>query len=87
MLERSRDDVDRRVRMALIADGGGAPDTPLDILTEYEGMLASGDPGHRFADFDEGTPATILYSTGTTSTCGSLRCSTCTAGTSRTWRP
>ncbi len=33
---------------------------------EYEALLADGDPGHAFADFDERTRATIFYTTGTT---------------------
>ena len=33
---------------------------------EYEALLASGDPGHDFPDFDENTRATTFYTTGTT---------------------
>ena len=33
---------------------------------EYEALLAAGDPGHVFPDFDERTRATTFYTTGTT---------------------
>jgi len=33
---------------------------------EYEALLAAGDPGHLFPDFDERTKATTFYTTGTT---------------------
>lgn len=32
----------------------------------YEALLAAGDPGHEFPDFDENTVATTFYTTGTT---------------------
>jgi fatty-acyl-CoA synthase len=33
---------------------------------EYEAIVAAGDPDFAFPDFDENTPATIFYTTGTT---------------------
>lgn len=36
------------------------------VCSEYETMLATGNPAHEFADFDENTRATTFYTTGTT---------------------
>ncbi|WP_028311691.1 long-chain-fatty-acid--CoA ligase [Derxia gummosa] len=39
---------------------------PDGIDTDYEALLATGDPAHVFGDFDENTRATTFYTTGTT---------------------
>src|SRR5262249_41861849 len=44
--------------------GAVTADLPWD--GEYEALLAGGDPGHEFPDFDENTRATTFYTTGTT---------------------
>ena len=53
-----------------ISDDGTIPeahnDTALGWDGEYEALLAGGDTGHVFPDFDERTKATTFYTTGTT---------------------
>jgi fatty-acyl-CoA synthase len=52
-------------KLVCMTDGGAMPtDGPWD--GEYEQLLAGGDPGHEFPDFDENTRATTFYTTGTT---------------------
>ena len=52
-------------RLVCLTDTGAVPnDLPWD--GEYEKLLAGGDPGHEFPDFDENTRATTFYTTGTT---------------------
>ena len=43
-----------------------SPACPAPFFTDYETLLAGGDAGHVFADFDENTRATTFYTTGTT---------------------
>jgi fatty-acyl-CoA synthase len=50
----------------LLNDTGQTPATTLDIGTEYETLLASGDPDYKFPDFSEDARATTFYTTGTT---------------------
>ncbi|MFM0199509.1 fatty acid--CoA ligase [Paraburkholderia fungorum] len=38
----------------------------IPFATEYEAMLAAGEPSYAFPDFDENTRATTFYTTGTT---------------------
>ncbi len=52
-------------RFVLLSDNE-QPLCPADFETEYEQLLASGNPEHEFADFDENTRATLFYTTGTT---------------------
>ncbi len=40
--------------------------TTLDIVGEYEELLAAAEPAYEFPDFDENTRATTFYTTGTT---------------------
>ena len=52
-------------KLVCLSDTGAVPaDLPWD--GEYEALLAAGDPGHEFPDFDENTRATTFYTTGTT---------------------
>jgi fatty-acyl-CoA synthase len=57
---------ERPVKLVLLADDGEASETSLSMAGEYEQLVAEGDPGHRFEDFDENTRATTFYTTGTT---------------------
>jgi fatty-acyl-CoA synthase len=66
VLQRIRDRIERKVRFVLLTDDGARPETTLPLDAEYETMLAGGDPGHPFEDFDENTRATTFYTTGTT---------------------
>ena len=52
-------------KLVCLTDSGAVPaELPWD--GEYEALLAGGDPGHDFPDFDENTRATTFYTTGTT---------------------
>ncbi len=52
-------------RVIWISETGPLP-AGLPGLGEYEQVISRGDPRHAFADFDENTPATRFYTTGTT---------------------
>ncbi len=66
ILETIRDRIESVKQLVLLNDTGQTPATTLDISTEYETLLASGDPGHKFPDFSEDARATTFYTTGTT---------------------
>ncbi len=66
ILETIRDRIEPVKQLVLLNDTGQTPATTLEITTEYEALLASGDPGHKFPDFSEDTRATTFYTTGTT---------------------
>ncbi len=57
-------------RFVCITEDGHVPashaDTSFAWDGEYETLLAAGDPGHVFPEFDERTRATTFYTTGTT---------------------
>ena len=66
LLEQIAPRIERPVKLVLMhGDEGSAGDT-LAFDAEYEALVAGGDPGHRFEDFDELTRATTFYTTGTT---------------------
>ncbi len=50
----------------LIADGETPPLSTLDLVAEYEELLAKSTEQFHFPDFDENTRATTFYTTGTT---------------------
>ena len=54
------------VKFVLINDGTASPATPLQFAAEYESMLERAAPSFVFPEFDENTPATTFYTTGTT---------------------
>ena len=66
ILETIRDRIEPVKKLVLLDDTGQPPATRLDISTEYEDLLAAGDPGYKFPDFSEETRATTFYTTGTT---------------------
>ena len=66
ILETIRDRLESVKKLILLNDTGQNPATTLDVATEYEALLASGDPAHNFPDFSEDTRATTFYTTGTT---------------------
>jgi len=66
ILETIRERIEPVKKLVLLNDTGVTPATTLEIATEYEALLASGDPGHTFPDFSEDTRATTFYTTGTT---------------------
>ncbi len=66
ILEAIRDRIEPVKKLVLLDDTGQTPATALDIAAEYETLLASGDPDHRFPDFSEDARATTFYTTGTT---------------------
>lgn len=65
LLDEFRDRLETVRRFVLLADGE-APALPVPFEIDYETLLAGGDPGHEFPDFDENTRATTFYTTGTT---------------------
>lgn len=66
ILEAIRDRIEPVKKFVLLDDTGQNPATALDIATDYESLLAAGDPDHPFPDFSEDTRATTFYTTGTT---------------------
>jgi fatty-acyl-CoA synthase len=66
VLESIRDRIEPVKKLVLLNDTGQTPATTLDIGTEYETLLASGDPDYKFPDFSEDARATTFYTTGTT---------------------
>ena len=66
ILETIRDRIEPVKKLVLLDDTGQPPATRLDISTEYEDLLATGDPGYKFPDFSEEARATTFYTTGTT---------------------
>ena len=66
ILETIRDRIEPVKKLVLLDDTGQTPATRLDISTEYEDLLAAGDPDYKFPDFSEETRATTFYTTGTT---------------------
>ena len=66
ILEAIRDRIEPVKKLVLLNDAAQLPTTVLDLASEYETLLATGDPGHAFPDFSEDTRATTFYTTGTT---------------------
>ena len=66
VLEAIRDRIEPVKKLVLLNDTGQTPAATLDIGTEYETLLASGDPDYKFPDFSEDARATTFYTTGTT---------------------
>ncbi len=66
ILETIRDRIEPVKKLVLLDDAGQPPATRLDISTEYEDLLAAGDPDYKFPEFSEETRATTFYTTGTT---------------------
>jgi len=66
ILESIRDRIEPVKKLVLLDDTGQPPATRLDISTEYEDLLAAGDPDYKFPEFSEETRATTFYTTGTT---------------------
>jgi fatty-acyl-CoA synthase len=58
--------IENRTRLVLMSDGANAPQTPLALEGEYEGLLAQASTGFAFPELDEDTVATTFYTTGTT---------------------
>ncbi len=65
LLEGFRDKLETVRRFVLLSDAE-VPECPVPFATDYETLLAGGDPEHEFPDFDENTRATTFYTTGTT---------------------
>lgn len=65
LLESFRDRLETVHRFVLLSDRD-APDRAAPFETDYETLLAGGNPDHVFPDFDENTRATTFYTTGTT---------------------
>ncbi|MCB1778319.1 MAG: AMP-binding protein, partial [Candidatus Competibacteraceae bacterium] len=66
ILEAIRAQIESVKKFVLLNDADQPPATSLKIDTEYEALLAAGDPDYRFPDFSEDTRATTFYTTGTT---------------------
>ncbi len=65
LIEQIRDRFERPTKLVYLDDGEG-PDKPEYCLVEYEAMLEATSGEFEFEDFDENTPATTFYTTGTT---------------------
>ncbi|HET7833400.1 MAG TPA: fatty acid--CoA ligase [Gallionella sp.] len=65
LLEGFRSQLETVQRFILLSDAA-VPDCLPPFATDYETLLACGDPDHAFPDFDENTRATTFYTTGTT---------------------
>jgi fatty-acyl-CoA synthase len=66
LLSQIRDQFETDKKILVIAEGRTVPETPLDVLGEYEELLSERHPEYIFPDFDENAAATIFYTTGTT---------------------
>jgi len=60
-----KDRFERPIKLVYL-DDIAEPELPQDCLIEYESMLDAGTAEFEFPDFDENTPATTFYTTGTT---------------------
>jgi fatty-acyl-CoA synthase len=65
IVEQIRDRFERPTKLVYLRDGEG-PDKPEYCVVEYEAMLEANSGEFEFEDFDEYTPATTFYTTGTT---------------------
>jgi fatty-acyl-CoA synthase len=65
VVEQIRGQLAALTRLILIADGTAAP-LVAGFAGEYEDLLATAASTHEFPEFDENTPATSFYTTGTT---------------------
>jgi fatty-acyl-CoA synthase len=65
-LNQIKDKLDTVRQFVQITDGAQPVESTIAFASEYERLLASGNPDHPFADFDENTRATTFYTTGTT---------------------
>jgi fatty-acyl-CoA synthase len=66
LLEQIKGRLDTVEKYILVSDTGETPATTLDLVGEYEALLAASQPLAEFPDFDENTRATTFYTTGTT---------------------
>ena len=65
-LEQIKGRMDTVRGFVLLQDSGKAPETSLELVGEYEAMLAEAEDAYEFPDLDENTRATTFYTTGTT---------------------
>lgn len=65
-LEQIKGRMDTVKGFVLLQDSGQAPETSLELVGEYEAILAGAADGFEFPDLDENTRATTFYTTGTT---------------------
>jgi len=65
-LEQIKGRMDTVKGFVLLQDSGKVPETSLDLVGEYEAILAKAGDEFEFPDLDENTRATTFYTTGTT---------------------
>ena len=65
IIEQIEDRFERPAKLIYLHDGSNI-DLPKLCEIEYEAMLSANDGEYEFEDFDENTPATTFYTTGTT---------------------
>jgi fatty-acyl-CoA synthase len=53
-------------KIIIATDGGAMPESKLEVVGEYEDLLAKASDQYDFEDFDEDAVATTFYTTGTT---------------------
>jgi len=66
LLESVKDQFTSLRKIILLTDEDSPTETTLDIIGEYENLLAQGNSEYEFPDFAEDTMATTFYTTGTT---------------------
>lgn len=66
LLEQIHQRIEPTKKLVVMSDTGKPPATILEIATEYEALLETGDPDFDFPDLPEDTQATTFYTTGTT---------------------
>ncbi|MFQ6022698.1 MAG: fatty acid--CoA ligase [Acidiferrobacterales bacterium] len=66
VLEQIANRMEKRAKFVLLRDDTDPPDVSIDLVAEYEELLAASTGDYEFDDFDENTRATTFYTTGTT---------------------
>ena len=66
LIEAIKDRFDGDKKIILLTDDNPLPDTPLELIGEYESLIKNSSEVFHFPDFDENNVATVFYTTGTT---------------------
>ncbi|MGO9122110.1 MAG: fatty acid--CoA ligase [Desulfomonilaceae bacterium] len=66
ILEKIRGEMKTVKAIVVLSDTEASPQSGLDLVGEYEALIANSPSDYAFPDFDENTKATTFYTTGTT---------------------
>jgi len=66
ILEKIRGEMKTVKAIVVLSDTEATPQSGLDLVGEYEALIANSPSDYAFPDFDENTKATTFYTTGTT---------------------